>query len=60
MITTSDGSVKKCAVKECTVCRSDVQCREREKGIGKQMEGSDVSVGRGVVLLRRRGMARCV
>ena len=52
--------MKKCAVKECTVCRSDVQCREREKGIGKQMEGSDVSVGRGVVLLRRRGLARCV
>jgi hypothetical protein len=60
VITTSGGSVKKCAVKECTVCRSDVRCRERGKGIGKQIEDSDVSVGRGAVLLRRRGMARCV
>ena len=60
VITTSGGSVKKCAVKECTVCRSNVRCREGRKGIGKRIEDSDVSVGRGAVLLRGRGTARYV
>ena len=52
--------MKKCTVKKCAVCGSDVRSRKERKGVGKKIEGSDVNVRRGEVLLRGEGAAGCV